>query len=375
MPVFKDCLGAFEAGDEAYGLQFIKPGFCRTPMEDRLFALGFPNIILPTDDKLNAKKIVSMNDFNTQKNKFSLGSSLPRGMSVASVNAVTQLDVWRRGVNEPFPWDACTDSGVLDEGLLTEGNPDVNEAWGQPHHFARLMQTGGGWLSNLYILEAVFGTRAVINVMLDWLETLPAGNFQTHDLGYYRIPFAEMHFLLLRLSTADRLAAISRLQSLFSDIDTANEKDWYEEAVKLLDVALNGRAGVERSGYRPDNVNLNANAMQYIPDDPDWVDEIVLSNLADQKPSDWPTPDARLVFLGSEKLLVEYCAKWKTFRKQDRKKIVAQFGRIHHPAVWTMISEMATQSGAKREAAKWIKENPEPVSAFVRTPIGEQRQP
>ena len=165
--------------------------------------------------------------------------------------------------------------------------------------------------------------------------------------------------MLLRLRPQVRAALLERLETLFARVSTefVYDNGAYRETVQALDLALHGREGAERSGYRPDREQLSSRDLIFTTDDAEFVRSTALAEFERVTASDRLSIDARIAFLGGDEVVEAYAIHLDRFVSSDRANYVQEMGRFAHPAIAGAMAKLATLSGAKRQAKAWLAAN------------------
>ena len=332
MTVYENLTGALGCGDRAFGMAHERPGVGLTRTDDRLLALGYPHMLVPVDEPVPWQKMQTMAD--VFKAYPLLDGDWPR-----------ELFLWLLA-----RWDiACMPHLWGKNPAQTDDPPthDIDALIAGPHKV-------GDRDILLYALEAVHGSIAVAERAVALVESWSDEDFG-HKTGHMSL-VRGLHFVLLRVDRDERASLVDRLEAVFARVqETCRYPNGvFRETVRGLDVALHGRAGVERSGYRPDRVELGTSDLALAWDDTAWIAEIALARVPEYAPRDRPAIDARLAFLGGEPVVQALCDNVAGFHSSQRKRIVMQMGRFAHPAVRRAMETLAGLSGAKKEAKTWL---------------------
>lgn len=327
--------GAHAAGDSAFGASTERPGVGRTPHDDRLFALGYPYLLVPTDEPVAWPKMQTMAD-------------VFRAHPLLEGEWPAELFEWVLA-----RWDVAPMAHLWSKHPARTGEPashDIDQLMAGPHKTADTACL-------LFALEAVHGSRRVAERAVEVAEGWSDPDFG-HKPGHVAFVRA-LHFVLLRVELRVRAALVDRLEAVFDRVSATCRygNGVLHKTVGALDLALHGRAGVERSGYRPDRTDLGVADLPFALDDPDWVAEVARARIPSFTSRDWAGADARLGFLGGDAVVRAICDNVRGFHSSKRKRFVAQMGRFAHPAVRLAIEVLAGLAGAKREAKAWLKAN------------------
>jgi len=327
MVKYDDCSGALEAGDDAFGVTMERAGTGRTPGDDRLLALGYPHMYVPTDetikwDKLDGiAKVVRKYDLDR--------AEYPREL-------IPWLVACRIDIDRSHKWQGVP---ARPPGPLAHDLDAVVAGMGKNDFINGRV---------LFALEAMHGSQAVAERAVAHVETWD--DFGHHN-GYARL-LSALHFVLLRCHRDVRQALVDRLEAVFEAAQGGSGR-----AFKALDMALHGRTAVERWGYRPNQTDLIMRDLIFAIDDPAWVSKTSLDAIARLVPNDKPEADARVAFLAGDAVVQAICENVESFHSKGRKAYVAGMGRFAHPAVTDAITRLSELGGAKSQAKAWLKAN------------------
>jgi hypothetical protein len=264
------------SAEPAHGLASLRKGFGKTPEDDILFALGYPHIVIATDDPM------------------------------PTVTADTMYPKWVRGMTHvPRAFLGrfkealgCGSDGAGRAKALAKDPP----AWTDARiakDIKSLLEHGDDY--ELLLLEAMIGSSKLAEATVSVLEgyKVTAWNGAGGVLDTYGGDILKaLYFVLLRVPTSQVIELRARLERLFR----AGKKYLGGRPIDALDVLLHGREGVERSGYRDSDDELFADLV-HADDDPAWVTKTALAQLAKLKAADHASFDLRLAFLGGKKVL------------------------------------------------------------------------
>ncbi|MCX5743519.1 MAG: hypothetical protein NT062_13580, partial [Proteobacteria bacterium] len=139
------------------------------------------------------------------------------------------------------------------------------------------------------------------------------------------------------------------LRAELSAIHAAAAKHGKGRAVEGLDLAVNGRAGVERSGDQDDD-GVIMNDVEYAIDDLDFVRDRALAFLPKMKSADRSWVSARLAFLGGDDVLAAIAANTKKIHASGREELVLGLSRCAHPRAAEILDSFGKQPKAKAVA-------------------------
>jgi hypothetical protein len=261
---------------DAYGLSLVQKGFGKTPEDDVLFALGYPHIVVATDDPIPA-----VNADNLYKKLPLQTTHVPRAFLARYFEAL------RCGA----------DTDGIAQALAKEPPPMTDTALAKL--LPKILESGEAY--DYLVLEAMVGSEKLAEVTVSALEKLPSkawdgagGKLDTYGGDILQA----LYFVLLRVSKPTRTELRARLEKLYR----AGAQYAGGRPVSALDVILHGRKGVERSGYRDADDELFQDLI-YADDDPAWVAKVALDVLSHLKPGDWAAFDLRMAFLGGPKVM------------------------------------------------------------------------
>jgi hypothetical protein len=273
-----------------------------------LFALGYPHIVVPTDDPLPD----DIKDADALHKRFPLRTThVPRAFLPRYFAAV------RKGANE---------QGVA-QALATEPPPWTDEKL--KSQVERAFEAGSLYSYDVLLLEAMVGSARFAEVAVERLEAYPEAAWDEAggDLDTYGgDALGKLYFVLLRTPAALRDALVKRLESLYERIGKVRFENG-SRAHKALDVVLHGHAGVERSGYRSAEGDVFYDLI-YADDNPRYVEDNALAVLARLKPADRAQFDLRIAFLGGAKVVSALKAGTAKFHSTQRKEIARQLEHL-----------------------------------------------
>jgi hypothetical protein len=319
---------ALDAGAKAFGAKLVREGFAASAEMDLAFALGFPHLRYVTDDAADPD---------------------PKAAAQAAID--------KYGHDARLVWPRASAIALIrasfGKAFAVGGEPNADEG----HAMAKARMDFGGVPDrfvasfSIQLLEALVGTTAVVDGMLEGLDAR-VKKLPIDGSSWGEISARQLGYLLLRLPAADAERARKRLEAFIEP----TKKGGDEDVGKTLDLVLHGRAGAERSGYKPDPKGpLSAFDLGHIIDDGKFVaDQLVAGKGPDV--SSWP--DARLAFLGGEPAIAYYEQYWPKFKnKGGHGYIVATFGEIAPKRIRPIMEAMVTGSSAKKDASAWVQRN------------------
>lgn len=276
---------------DAIGLSRIRAGFGKTPADDVLFALGYPHIVVPTDE------------------------AEPKGARDPS--KVWKLFPLRSVTHVPrsfLPYVYGYHLNYRTAAELFAGPPPTyklaDEMKGLFRRNNRL----------LFLLEAMFGSEAVATAAVEFLCTCPLTEWKSRELdeaGWNGI--RNLGFVLLRVSPSTRTKLVAKLEALFKKVSGSQGKEWWRP-VQALDIMLHGRVGITRN-------NEGWFDLAHEREDAAWVAEQALAKLKTMKPADRAMVDAQIGFIGGPRVVKEM-SNLKLFFSENHSDAKKQLARI-----------------------------------------------
>ncbi len=316
--------GALVDSRSAFGLAFIRPGYGRTPEDDRLYALGWPNMswLTPGDasePELDDRTLLS------SRYPFECGA-MPVGVVPRRVRALAEL---RKNKAPGFAYLDASPIGAKERESLLD--------------FALTEQLG---FATTMMLESILTTPVVLNGYVERLRKLKPKDW-TGAFGRADGALRAIHFMLLRTEAAQA----KKLREELSRIHSVASKAGKSSALSAIDVAVNGREGVERSGEREGDAGLVMNDAEYALDDPGYVREKVLAAITKMKPAERGFVHGRLAFLGGDEVFQAIAKNLKRIHSSNREMLAVSLSRCAHPLVAEIMTALGTPT-----AKQWLKE-------------------
>lgn len=322
---------ALEHGANAFGAQYLSPGFALTPELDLAFALGHGSAVGP---------VTLLPDLAPGK-KVTFGyHEVPRNVALAELRVTNK---------------------VFGAPVVPEENPaplEVEEA--QALLRKRMPKLPFLRPAVVRAIEAMVGPSVALAAAVEGLEQMPERSWDNGAVGQL---FFVVHGLILRALPNESKAARARLEALLTAKATTYGAD-------PLDIMLHGREGIARSGYKYStkfrSYQRNDSA------DPSNVDDLCYCDgdgafVAQQFAALWkafqykvqnhmngPSP-ARLFFLGGEAALE---TELKVVDKYPGTKQAEAFESYQHlasPLAVKLIKSLAgPKSKVKAKAEAWL---------------------
>lgn len=198
---------------------------------------------------------------------------------------------------------------------------------------ARRAITSHGGMNELFLLEAVTSSAWVLDQVLDGLAALTAGDWKSGNVETNAgNTFRALHFIMLR---TDAKAARERLRA----IEKEAPQDPMHRGAEMLRFILDSKPTQE--SWR----------LTYLSEkDAAVIAEVLLPQLARARPGDRFHVDARIIYLGGERVLEAVAKDIKKLHKGHQETLVQHLSRCAHPAV---VDLMKTVNNGP--AKKWLK--------------------
>ncbi len=280
--------------DDAFGLTRVPAGMASSDRAAALLGLGFPHMLVLTDEA-----VPPLAGYADYKRRYLGATIVPRALLPVMYSVP-----YARG------------DDALDEAVKNPPAIDLDEA------VEASLKQGGP----VFVLEGLFGSVATAEAIVAALtaENLAGGTYENygpsiiHGLGFmlFRVP-AKVRDKL----RADLASVLERLR--------ANDQVWH--AGKAIDVIINGRAGVERSGYRfanQPNGYIHFGNLIFADDDPVWLAERIAERFAVLEPAHRESFDIQLAVVGGSKVLSLLRKNIGAFNKDQAKRIADQLSLV-----------------------------------------------
>ena len=262
----------------AAGRDGIRKGYGFTEEDDVLYALGWPRLVWLEPGDASAKELADSKLFSSRY-RWDL-RSMPIGAAPRSLRGLMD---WRKQNSDSI--DAQNDASPI--------KPKEREAM---LDFALTEMLGFGFTLRL---EAIFTTPVVLDGLMDRLRKKKAKDWVGAFGATANAAIGAMHWMLLRTEKARASQLREELSAIHKAMSKGTERS---RALKALDLAVNGRAGVERSGYVNDKGMLG-NDVEYAFDDFDFVRAKALAFIPTMRPADRSWVSGRLAYLGGPDVL------------------------------------------------------------------------
>lgn len=339
---------------DAAGLTSLKPGACFTAADDRLFALGWPNVRFVSLEHRDER------DPPVAAGRLLGGSALPRTWT------------WGHRTAERFVRALGASSIFEISPMSKELRPEALEAlWTEaplePGEVAGLLSARmGGDVAGVpegamgtfvLLLEALVGTEVVASAIVELLEAMGPGMLLAGVSGPAAITW-QLGFLLLRLpvgvatNVRERLHGV--LESVWAQYPHTRAGFSGHSHARSLHLILGGGAAAERSSDRSPRWYV------FTADDPALVRRRVAVNRGP-----WPL-DARVAWLGGAQVLRHFLRDWSKLRSADDQLwFVRQVAPLKAPEMLPLMLELATRSQVRAEAQAWFAAHREFAEPFL----------
>ncbi|HEX4416352.1 MAG TPA: hypothetical protein VH165_00575 [Kofleriaceae bacterium] len=316
---------ALEHGTAASGAKLVKPGFATTKAGDLAFALGFPHLEYIVDDHPDDARAEMI---AYERRGYRIG--WPRNVAIRWCR-ITASKGFKRTPQ------GATELDTAGKKALKNGTPLTAEEVGLTLKSMFSDTSSYEDLQDLVrLFEAFMGPELIASSIVDALEKSSNNvwNHQDHDRAQ---ALRHTGFLLLRLpaSLADklrgRLAAIfDRRVKALPTKELGPRKGERGSLLRALDLVLNGRAGVERSGERDEDM-LEPADLVHITNDPAFVCEAARQRVS---------VDSRMVFLGGEPVLERMIEVFPRFRGMHP-QLLDSFAEVASPRAVELLQRIA----------------------------------
>lgn len=292
--------GIFASGADAAGLASRVPGFGRTEEDDRLFALGWPHLVYLVPGDASAKELADGPKF-AAKYVFGTGE--------VKVGVAPRMLRFLRALRA----DSNDYSGIQDGGPLTDAEVDALVDFAASEQFGAMVT---------YLLEALRSPSEILEKLLKVLEARdPAAWFETPVAASGGGAIHAAHFLRLRVPQPESARAGERLAALLAKLE-AVEGDKPGHAFTMLYLVVIGQ----------DEPANRFAVLQFVgPGAAQRIRDELIPKLATMKPADRAWPDARLIFLGGEPVLLAHVEHHQRFRKEAQRALMSDLARMAHP--------------------------------------------
>ena len=316
----------------------VRPGFAVTEDDDRLFALGYPHLILlapghPDERKLEASALACFGVCPYRE-------VWPAALAAPLVRMMPRWrEVWGPGAKGKPQFSA---KGI--EMLSTSKPLEASEAHESFDLLLRAQwMTGPFVVRTIFLAESLLGSEATA-AFVGALEGLPAAAFKVHNVNLY-IAVERLSVMLLRAPPATAKALRDRLEGLFERLSPrspAVRKDDDTRAIRALDVVLHGEDGVKRAF--PTGVGPGSLAFTTLPP------EAVLEQMRRAGGPLTSPPDARRIFLGGVEALDIEKGWLNAYAKETPTNLdilIETYGRIRDDRAARLVAA-ATKRKSKR---------------------------
>jgi hypothetical protein len=258
------------------------------PAVDAWLGLGFPRVVLATDEAMEPCASVAAFEKRYPMDAY----TLPR--EAVALHLAIAL----------HPASALTEAPLDPAGPLpTTGPLDVEKA------VRDVLRVSNGRV--LQQLEALCGTVEVAEATVDAIVEAAGDSQAMQALEPWgpAVVRAGLAWMLWRVPAPTRARLRASLERAWGSATQHTHR-----FARSLDVVLHGRAGVERSGSNF-NGTLHLGDLVHADDDPHWAAEMALKRLATLRPADREWFDPQLVVLTGREVLEAFRASEAKFQK------------------------------------------------------------
>jgi hypothetical protein len=231
------------------------------------------------------------------------------------------------------------------------------------------------------LMEAFVGPGPVAEALVESLEAVSPDVLLKQSNSNRCQCLSFLGFLFLRTPDALSTTLQKRTRRVFDDAvrslpgglivrDADGEQD--SLPYRTLDLVLNGKQGVLRSGTNAAKDQIYPRDLLFVQDDA----ALVLERLRKVAKNDPWEPLARLVFLGGDGVLDLEAEWWPKYVEPDKdtaqKSFVLGYGRIRREKILPIFLAMTATSKARKEASAWFAARSEFARPFLqRAAAGE----
>lgn len=353
--------GAFESGDSAAGLARSRPGIAESPAYDRLFALGWPNIVLVGGEAASIEERVALSNVGVGRRRVWPGSALGALVRFWALppEAAFGMDAHGRGARHDSRGRPIPSAGGR-AVLASEAPLDVAEA---ERILGELLSRS--WLqvpvlrNVLRITEAAVGTSVVVRALVGALESWPREAWTgIHHHGYQAVfELVPLRERLARQEESDVTSALERLfqrvvEEAFGTTDPPPRGPREIAApLRALDVVLHGVEGAKRSGWGRPAQPMAREELGWVRDGGDFIVETMRQGKALD-----PLPDVRRVFEGGDPVIEVESASWRSIAEADDQRVVIEtYGVLATALIVPWFVDMAANSRVKSDVLAWFR--------------------
>jgi hypothetical protein len=196
-------------------------------------------------------------------------------------------------------------------------------------------------------LEAILTTPVVLDGLMARLRKKKPKDWVGAFGGEAKGAILAMHWMLLRTDAPRAKQLREELQAIHKEMSKGGKRS---KALDGLDLAVNGRAGVERSGWTKIH-DMIENDVEYAMDDLDFVRERALAFIPKMRPADRSWVSGRIAYLGGRDVLQAIAKNLKGIHTSHRDALAVELSRCADPLVPTIMTGLGTTT-AKQWLAK-----------------------
>ena len=353
--------GALSAGDRACGLERIREGFAESAAYDRLFALGWPKIVLTGGETPTLDERVALAGVGVMRRRVwpaAVLGPLVRFWTAPS-HVAYGMDAHGRGGtydDRGRPMPSAQGLAILDEEMplgVAEAERLLGELVGRSWGEVAILR------NVLRVVEAAIGSAATVDIVVRAMEAWPPEVWTgTRHLQYHAV--LEVSALFDRVTSKERSAVTDRLERVFervvrdafgADVPPLRGAAEHAPPLRPLDVVLHGVEGAKRSGIGVPKHPIGWSELGWIRDGGDLILDAMKSGRATST-----LPDVRRVFEGGEETLDIEARTWRTIEEADDQRVMIDtYGVLASPRIVGLFLDMAANSKVKAEARAWFE--------------------
>lgn len=348
---------------KAWGLRYVRPGFCFTPEQDALFALGWPHLrVLADNHRDDADPVSAARRFLMEYDaapRLVWSKPVARGVvRVLGQPSIFELAPGEQSLRQEAE-EALWNPEKLGEGELRD-LLDVRLNADVPGVSDRTIATF------VLLAEALTSTEIVVRLATELLEAMEPEVL----LAEWTLPMTvtwQLGYLLLRLPEDKAPLYRARLEKVLA-----------KAVASRPELGLRGFRGKGPSHARALHIVLNGGpaAEEATDHAPRWythvVDEAVLVRMRVAVNRLSYQPDARLIFLGGMDVAQRFAKDWTRLKNTDEQRwFFQQIAPINAPEIRSLLLEMTATSLVRAEAVEWFKTNLARVGGWLKETQGE----
>jgi hypothetical protein len=237
-----------------------------------------------------------------------------------------------------------------------------------------MLEPPGNTYELLYLAEALFGPELVTNAITETLEQWTPERL-AESCTYNHVHAHYLGFGLLRLKAKQTSLVRARLENVYRRaVRKVSAPFAIPSVLRVLDFALHGAEGAERSGKR-DNGAIHPWCLLHVTDSA----ELVKSHVLRQRRGDVRFfPFVRMAFLsgpGRDEVIDHYARIWSVLTDAaDHRALVEEFGEVRSEHMLPWMLELSARSRARREALAWFVRHADFARSFLEATARSRRR-